>query len=63
MGTEGKVLVMKRIEVRYRLEAPEEHRDVVERIHSVHAEHCPVARSIRDAIEIETSVEIVEPGS
>ncbi len=31
---------------------------VVERVHGFHADHCPVARSIRDAIDITTSFEV-----
>lgn len=36
-------------------------RDVVERVHGFHADHCPVARSIRDAIDITTSYELTSP--
>jgi uncharacterized OsmC-like protein len=32
----------------------------IERSHGFHADRCPVARSIRDAIEITTSYQLVE---
>jgi hypothetical protein len=33
--------------------------EVVERVHSWHADRCPVARSIRDGIDISTSYELI----
>ncbi|MFP3939767.1 MAG: OsmC family protein [Thermoanaerobaculia bacterium] len=57
--TEDGVLVIKRIHVRYLLEAPEDARETVERVHSVHASHCPVYRSIHRAIDVTTSYELV----
>jgi len=56
---EEKVLVLKRIEVRYRLKVPEDKRDVAERVHDVHQRSCPVARSIGDAVDITTRLELV----
>lgn len=35
------------------------HSEVAERVHSVHADFCPVARSVKRAIEIHTSYELV----
>ena len=55
------MLVLKRVEVRYRLVTDEANRATAERVHGVHADHCPVARSIRGAIEVETHLEIVSP--
>ncbi|MBI1940713.1 MAG: OsmC family protein [Acidobacteria bacterium] len=57
---EGKVLVIRRIEARYKLRAAEAQREVVERLHDMHAEFCPVARSIKGSIEIRTSFELVD---
>ncbi|HVB99149.1 MAG TPA: OsmC family protein [Candidatus Dormibacteraeota bacterium] len=57
--TEGNVLVIRRISVHYKLRAPESVRETVERVHSLHADRCPVALSIRQAIEIHTSFELV----
>lgn len=52
-----KVLVLRRIHVRYQgLVVREEDRDTVERVLAVHAEACPVARSLKGAIEITTSL-------
>ena len=57
---EGKVLVIKRIHAHYRLKAQETvDKDAVERVHGFHADKCPVARSIRGAIEVTTSYEFV----
>ena len=58
--TEDGVLVLRRIHVAYRLLAPEEVRATVERVHGVHHPHCPVYRSLRAAIAITTSFELVD---
>lgn len=51
--------MIKRIHAHYRLSGDGLDRDVVERVHGFHADKCPVARSIRAAIEITTSYELV----
>lgn len=51
--------MIRRIHVHYRLRAPEDARETVERVHGVHTSHCPVYRSIHRAIEITTSYELV----
>jgi uncharacterized OsmC-like protein len=52
-----KVLVIKRIRVRYTLRGcPPDKREAAERAHSLHASRCPVARSIGGCIEIETQL-------
>jgi uncharacterized OsmC-like protein len=56
---EGKVLVIKRIHVHYRLQDDLIDPEVVERVHSFHAGKCPVARSIEGAIEVTTSWEFL----
>ena len=53
------VLVLKRIHVGLRLRAAESDRDTVERVHGVFANQCPVYRSLKDAITITSSYEIV----
>jgi len=54
------VLVIKRIHVRYLLTVGADvDLAVVERVHGFHADKCPVARSIRDAIAISTEVATV----
>jgi organic hydroperoxide reductase OsmC/OhrA len=56
---EDKVLVIKRITVRYRLAVPEDRRQEAERVHGFHARFCPVARSLEGGIEIATELEMV----
>ncbi len=58
--SDGGVLIIKRIQVNMRLRASEEVREVVERVHGVFANKCPVFRSIGPAIEITSSYELVE---
>jgi uncharacterized OsmC-like protein len=54
---EGKVLVIKRIRVTYRgLTVADEDTEKVQRVLAVHAEGCPVARSLKGAIEITTEL-------
>lgn len=51
------MLVIKRIHVTYSgLSFDDSQRDTVERVLAVHADGCPVARSLRGAIEITTSL-------
>ncbi|MEM6793229.1 MAG: OsmC family protein [Acidobacteriota bacterium] len=57
--SEDGVLIMRRIHVHYRLQASEDQRAVIERVHGFHARFCPVYRSIEAAIEITTDFEIV----
>jgi uncharacterized OsmC-like protein len=57
---DGKVLVIRRIHVRYELDVDGEvDEDAIARVLGFHAEHCPVARSIGPAIDITTEVELV----
>jgi uncharacterized OsmC-like protein len=54
---EGKVLVVKRIKVTYTgLNFSTEDADKVQRVLAVHADGCPVARSLEGAIEITTQL-------
>jgi organic hydroperoxide reductase OsmC/OhrA len=54
-----KVLVIRRITVRYRLAVSPEHREEAERVHGFHARFCPVARSLEGAIDVRTELELV----
>ena len=54
VGKEDGVLVIRRVHVTYRLNAAEEHRETVERVHAMHADFCPVYRTLKDAIDITT---------
>ena len=58
MELDGKVLVIRRIHVLYRLKAAPDARETVERVHAVHKEACPVYRSIGSAIAITTEVAV-----
>ncbi len=52
-----KVLVIKRIHVRFKLTGcPDEKREAAERSHAFHASRCPVAKSIGSSIEISTEL-------
>lgn len=50
------MLVIRRIHVTYRLKAGEEHRETVERVHAMHADRCPVYKTLEGAITITTDV-------
>lgn len=52
------VLVLRRIHVVYHLEVADEKRAVVERVHAMHHEHCPVYRSIEAAIDMTTELDL-----
>ena len=56
---EDGVLVIRRIHVNYRLSVPDpdEVRDTVARVLEMHVDKCPVARSLKGAIEVTTAVE------
>lgn len=59
MGKDEKVLIIRRIDVAYRLRIPAEHHELARRVHGFHAGFCPVARSIEGSIAIETELELV----
>jgi uncharacterized OsmC-like protein len=52
------VLLIKRIHVTYHLRAPEEQREVIDRVHGFHRRFCPVYRSLEAAIDITTDLEL-----
>jgi uncharacterized OsmC-like protein len=60
---DGKILVIRRIHVYYRLrgvgDPDEETRARIDRVHALHAQFCPVARSIGGSIDITTELELV----
>jgi uncharacterized OsmC-like protein len=53
------VLVLERIEVRYRLAVPAQSREEAQRVHGFHARFCPVARSLEGGIDVGTELELV----
>jgi organic hydroperoxide reductase OsmC/OhrA len=56
--TEGRVLVVRRLHVTYHLRIAAEHRELAQRVHSFHADGCPVARTIRNCVAITTALEL-----
>jgi organic hydroperoxide reductase OsmC/OhrA len=56
--TENKVLVIKRITITLHLTTDEEDRETVERVLEVYEDGCPVARTIRDSIEIASKLDL-----
>lgn len=57
---DGKVLVIRRIHVRYHLTCAAASREIAERVHGFHADVCPVARTLKGCIEISTSLDVTE---
>jgi uncharacterized OsmC-like protein len=56
--TDGKVLVVKRINVTFHLAADEKDRETIERVVNVYADGCPIARSIKNSIEIMSELDL-----
>ncbi|RMH19547.1 MAG: OsmC family peroxiredoxin [Gemmatimonadetes bacterium] len=50
------VLVIRRIRVTYHLDADLEHAEMVRRVHDMHAERCPVYRTLAGCIDITTEL-------
>ncbi len=48
------MIVIRRIHVTYRLKAGEDVRETVERVHGLHANRCPVYRTLKDSMDITT---------
>jgi uncharacterized OsmC-like protein len=57
--SDGGVLVIRRVHVHYLLQAPPEARPTVERVHSAYSERCPVYRTLRPAMQITSSYELI----
>jgi uncharacterized OsmC-like protein len=57
--TEDGVLVLRRIHVAMKLQAPESSREVVERVHGIYAMRCPLYRTLHNAIQLSSSYELV----
>jgi len=54
---EDNVLIIKRIHVVYHIATPAADREKVDRAYGLHADHCPVYRSISAAIAITTELD------
>jgi uncharacterized OsmC-like protein len=52
------VLVIRRVHVHYLLEGVEQVREIVERVHRVYADKCPVYKTLRPAFEITSDFEL-----
>ena len=59
--TEDGVLVIRRVHVAMRLEAPENVRETVERVHGLYAMRCPLYRTLHTAISFTSSYELAPP--
>jgi uncharacterized OsmC-like protein len=60
--TEDRVLVIRRIHVRYHLKLRSEQHEAAERAHAAHQQHCPVARTLRAAVAITTELALEAEG-
>ncbi len=58
--TEGRVLVVKRIHVDYHLKLAPENREAAMRAHELHADSCPIARTLKGCVQITTRLHIEE---
>ncbi len=54
------MLLIKRIHVRYYLKLRREQREAAERAHGLHADRCPVARTLKGCVEITTELVVEE---
>lgn len=57
IAKDGNVLFIQRIHVHYRLRVPDEAKATAERVRQLHADHCPVARTLKGCVAIETEIE------
>ena len=55
---QGKVLVIKRVKQTFDLAANERDRETIERVLEMYADSCPVARSVKDSIEITSKLDL-----
>ena len=53
---DGKVLVIRRIHADYYLKLDPAQRETAQRVHEMHADFCPVARSFKGCIEVTTAL-------
>jgi len=57
---EDGVLVIRRIHVAMRLVAVEQTREKVDRVHAIYVMNCPLYRTLRSAIRLTSSFQLVE---
>lgn len=53
------VLVIKRIHIVHTLKAPQSDRQTAERVHGIYADHCPLYRSVKDAISVTSALSFI----
>ncbi|MGD2176603.1 MAG: hypothetical protein PVG71_02160 [Anaerolineae bacterium] len=58
---EDAVLIVRHIHVAHNLRVASHQRDAATRAHENHIAHCPMARPIRDCVEVTTSLEMESP--
>ena len=58
--TEEGVLVIRRIHVEMHLAAATEHRNTIDRVHSLYAMNCPLYRTLHKAIQLTSSYDLLE---
>jgi hypothetical protein len=61
--TEDNVLVIRRIHVAMRLIAPDSARETAERVHGFYAMNCPLYRTLRNAIQLSSSLTLEAPSA
>ncbi len=54
------VLVVRRIHVHMRLQAAEDCRETIERVHGMYAMRCPLYRTLRNSIALSSAYELVQ---
>jgi uncharacterized OsmC-like protein len=59
---EEKLMLIKAVQLRYRLKVPREKRAEADRALAIHEDYCPVHQSIRRGFEVRWSAEIEETG-
>ncbi len=52
------VLVIRRIRVTYHLKTAADNEEAVRRVHELHADRCPVYKTIQGCVDVETELEI-----
>lgn len=57
---EGRVLIVKRIFVDYHLKLAAENREAATRAHELHADSCPIARTLKGCVQITTRLHMEE---
>ncbi|MGD9079606.1 MAG: OsmC family protein [Desulfobacterales bacterium] len=55
---DGNVLIIRRIHVTYHLKLKPDQQETAQRVFGFHADKCPVARSIKDSIDITTELKM-----